>query len=588
MTRMYDRPTLGPDGWIVDETPTPALLTWSLDASGNPVGLVGPDGRTSGFGQTYKPPRILKRFLDLANCTITPTTATVTATIDQNSPFGGPALKLAITPTGAGRVDVDLTNLNIPLFNGHIAADVYVEDVTRISQFLVFQSDAAFANYSSWTTIAFSGGDLVAGHRVVWGGPMHGGTKTDGGTGFVSGTTTLDTARLRIMLINNTASSFNVWVRNFFIPARQRPIVCFTWDDAYATWMTRVRPYLNAAGIKATFGIYSAGIDAGGAYVTSADVQTLIADGHQVASHNVNNYRLQTLASHGNGELNGSGTSNPSDTYATEYHTARQVLEALGADYEDFCYHPWVQGGVDTQGVELLRAGGVEVARTTSEYNPQPYGFAMGNNAMNLRAWPLSNQKTLAQNKAAVDNAVQYGGLLVFIGHDTADTAANSTTAAESDVAALIGYCVAQDCDILTMRQLRDRLKQLGCLATPDTNPAPAYRMIARLSGANFNTTTDQAITLPAGNWTITNVFTAKGSISMTTAAGGVYTAGSKGGTAIVAAAQTYTGLAGATTDVVTCTMAATPTVSGTIYFSLTTAQGAAATGDVFVFGKPA
>lgn len=44
MTRMYDRPTLGPDGWIVDETPTPALLTWSLDASGNPVGLVGPDG----------------------------------------------------------------------------------------------------------------------------------------------------------------------------------------------------------------------------------------------------------------------------------------------------------------------------------------------------------------------------------------------------------------------------------------------------------------------------------------------------------------------------------------------------------------
>ena len=23
MARMYDRPTLGPDGWIIDETPTP-------------------------------------------------------------------------------------------------------------------------------------------------------------------------------------------------------------------------------------------------------------------------------------------------------------------------------------------------------------------------------------------------------------------------------------------------------------------------------------------------------------------------------------------------------------------------------------
>lgn len=46
MARMYDRPTLGPDGWVVDETPTPAALAWSLDASGNPVGLVGPDGST--------------------------------------------------------------------------------------------------------------------------------------------------------------------------------------------------------------------------------------------------------------------------------------------------------------------------------------------------------------------------------------------------------------------------------------------------------------------------------------------------------------------------------------------------------------
>lgn len=25
MARMYDRPTLGPDGWVVDETPTPPL-----------------------------------------------------------------------------------------------------------------------------------------------------------------------------------------------------------------------------------------------------------------------------------------------------------------------------------------------------------------------------------------------------------------------------------------------------------------------------------------------------------------------------------------------------------------------------------
>jgi len=154
--------------------------------------------------------------------------------------------------------------------------------------------------------------------------------------------------------------------------------------------------------------------------------------------------------------------------------------------------------------------------------------------------------------------------------------------------------CTAGTVDVLTMRQLRDRLQEMGALAAPSTNPSPPIRCIGRKLAADFNSTADQSITLLPGNWTITGVYAAKGSRSMTTAAGGVYTAAAKGGTAIVAAGQTYTGLTGATTDVVTCTMAATPTVSGsgvtgaTIYFALTTGQGAAGTGDIFIFGRPA
>jgi hypothetical protein len=322
-------------------------------------------------------PRILKRFLDLANCTIAASTATVAATIDRNSPWGGAALKLVITPSGSGaRVDVSLTDLNIPEFDGHVCAAVWIPDTARMSRVEAWLSGPSFTNSSSWRTTVFSGGDVVGGHRVYFGGPMHAGTKTNTGAGFVAGTDTLDSVRLRLNAVNNTAP-FTVWVRDIFIPARQRPIVCFTWDDADESFVSRVRPLLDARGIKGTFGIYSSGIDVGAAYVTSAGIQALAAAGHQIACHNVNNYALQTLASHGSGEQGGA-TAIIASAYATEYSTARQILEGLGIDPEDFCYHPWVQGNKDTQGVALLRAAGVDLSHICVPHTT--HGFQLGNN----------------------------------------------------------------------------------------------------------------------------------------------------------------------------------------------------------------
>ena len=70
----------------------------------------------------------------------------------------------------------------------------------------------------------------------------------------------------------------------------------------------------------------------------------------------------------------------------------------------------------------------------------------------------------------------------------------------------------------------------------------------------------------------------------LTTAAGGVYSAASNGGDAIVAAGQVYTGLTGITLAL-DLTIAATPaktvynqTTVPSAFFALTTAQGAAAT----------
>lgn len=118
--------------------------------------------------------------------------------------------------------------------------------------------------------------------------------------------------------------------------------------------------------------------------------------------------------------------------------------------------------------------------------------------------------------------------------------------------------------------------------------PLNNQHVLASKLGANMNITTDQAIVMPAGRWVVRKIVVDNASISLTTAAGGIYTAASKGGTAIVAAAQVYSALtasdkfldltlaAAMATDILTAT---------TIYFSLTTAQGAAATADIFIIG---
>lgn len=120
-----------------------------------------------------------------------------------------------------------------------------------------------------------------------------------------------------------------------------------------------------------------------------------------------------------------------------------------------------------------------------------------------------------------------------------------------------------------------------------------------KLTGANMNSTGDQAITisLPAGftRWRLNNIFVMNASISLTTAVGGLYTATSKGGTTIIANTQTYSALTGAADNstggfhALTNIAAVTATIFNlsTIYLSLTTPQGATATADFYVSVTP-
>lgn len=118
---------------------------------------------------------------------------------------------------------------------------------------------------------------------------------------------------------------------------------------------------------------------------------------------------------------------------------------------------------------------------------------------------------------------------------------------------------------------------------------------IKSLRAANMNITTDQALQLPVANlFTITGLFVTNCSTNMTTAAGGIYGAASKGSPIIVAAAQTYVNATAATAmqqltlnNVSGGATQAIFTPASTLFLSLTTGQGSASTCDVWMIYSP-
>lgn len=130
-----------------------------------------------------------------------------------------------------------------------------------------------------------------------------------------------------------------------------------------------------------------------------------------------------------------------------------------------------------------------------------------------------------------------------------------------------------------------------GSNVTNNVTAANTTRLLCSIRSANFNSTADQACTIASGVtvWVPTSIIVTNCSASLTLAVGGVYPTTSKGGTALVAGTQVYTALT-ASTIILGATLAAniatTRYTAATIYLALTTAQGTAATCDLFLWGN--
>ena len=113
-----------------------------------------------------------------------------------------------------------------------------------------------------------------------------------------------------------------------------------------------------------------------------------------------------------------------------------------------------------------------------------------------------------------------------------------------------------------------------------------AIRLLAVVTGVNVNATGDQAVLpiLNSTNYSVSNVVFTNASVSLSSAAAGLFTAPSAGGTGVVANAA-LSALTGPTV-VSQRTVASTAIQSGqNLYLNVGTAQGAAATMDVYVYG---
>ena len=129
-----------------------------------------------------------------------------------------------------------------------------------------------------------------------------------------------------------------------------------------------------------------------------------------------------------------------------------------------------------------------------------------------------------------------------------------------------------------------------GAASTTSSRPSnlatnQALRLIASAQGVNLNTVGDTvANILVSGRVSVQSIIVTNASTDLTTAQLAVYTGPSAGGTA-VKSAYALTGNTTASKTVVTAATSTDAITSTPLYIRCTTAQGAAATADVFIYG---
>lgn len=159
--------------------------------------------------------------------------------------------------------------------------------------------------------------------------------------------------------------------------------------------------------------------------------------------------------------------------------------------------------------------------------------------------------------------------------------------AAYNDINALQGGLAATDAIVNPLPAQVSALETDVLALQNASATVPPRAAIGKLIGANLALTSDQPIPINhlTYGYDVVRIIATNVVGTPVAAQGGIYTATSKGGTAIVAASQSYTGLVSGTT-IISLTLASTGVIrlNDTLYLSLTTPNSTACTADIYVY----
>ena len=349
----------------------------------------------------------LKTFSDLTNVTFANSGTAATTALDAASPFGATRLRVDC-PVGNTYNEVQLhSGVSVPAFpDGRtVFFRLWIEDWQSVSQIMVFAGNSGYGRLVQNTWSVQNSNVNNRGLLTI---PLNSHDTT--ANTFSWGSDALQNVKIRVFTRSGYAARF--WVDEFGVAPRSRPKVLITFDDASKSWITYAKGELLSRDLKATFGVGTGQVGTNGSlYVTSAEVLSLQADGHQVCAHNVTNTAYAY-------------TSASLSAYLAEYDAAVAWLASWGIT-GPFNYHPFVQGLHDEALTDALELRGVRVQRgvdckTASgcRLNYPSCGSSPRDSAIPMRVGAHGPGLSLANANTNLTNLLKYGGTYVAMFHD--------------------------------------------------------------------------------------------------------------------------------------------------------------------------
>lgn len=255
------------------------------------------------------------------------------------------------------------------------------------------------------------------------------------GGGSPSWSSTMTKMRLQCEGANTVVTTY--YIDQNYTGFYARPQVVFTFDDNEATIFTVGQPILDAKGWKATLFSQGQRIDANG-YGTLAQHRAWRTAGHEIYSHTQTHVNL---------------TAVPSTQAAAEIVAGQSTIDRLGLTSPGPQCFAYPFGNFNDTIKGILRGAGFVCARAVGGSSATPYLTIKGYefDEYQIEATELNNGVTLAQAQAEVDQAIKYGGTVVFLVHAFVASSPGASSWVTSDFQALCSYIQAREA-LVTVR----------------------------------------------------------------------------------------------------------------------------------------